>query len=215
MGISYLKLRTPAAPAFILAATLCMSRAMDRLGPASDDARRELAALFPAIASGDRRAFAQLYQRTSAKLFGIALRLLQSETEAEEVLQDVYVSVWRNAGQFRIERASPITWLAVIARNRAIDRIRRRNPATASLEEAGDPATTDLDALELLEKADESKKLEGCLGQLEQAPRRAILAAFLDGATHSQIAAREQVPLGTMKSRIRRALAALRMCLQS
>lgn len=207
--------RAPAAPAFLLAAPLCMTQAMDRLRPASDDARRELAALFPAIASGDRRAFARLYERTSAKLYGIALRLLQSETEAEEVLQDVYVSVWRKAGQFSIERASPITWLAVITRNRAIDRLRRRNPPAASLEEAGDPASTDLDALDLLEKADDRKRLEGCLGQLEEAPRRAILAAFLDGATHSQIAAREQVPLGTMKSRIRRALAALKMCLLS
>lgn len=210
-----MKLAAPAAPTFSFAAPFAMTRRMNRSGQASDDARRELAALFPAIASGDRRAFESLYERTSAKLYGVALRILKSETEAEEVLQDVYVSVWRNAGRFRAERASPITWLAVLARNRAIDRIRGRKPRTASLDEAGDPASDDLNALELLEQADDRKRLDGCLDQLDQAPRRAILSAFLEGATHSQIATRESVPLGTMKSRIRRALIALRTCLES
>ena len=215
MGPSALKQLAPAAPAFPFQPALAMVLAMDRTASASDEARRELAALFPAIASGDRQAFARLYERTSAKLYGVALRILNSETEAEEVLQDVYVSVWRNAGRFQVERASPITWLAVLARNRSIDRLRGRKPAAASLDEAGDPASTDLNALELLEKADDRKRLDGCLDQLDQAPRQAILSAFLDGATHSQIAARDKVPLGTMKSRIRRALIALRTCLES
>jgi RNA polymerase sigma factor (sigma-70 family) len=187
---------------------------MDRSGLVSDEARRELAALFPAIASGDRHAFARLYERTSAKLYGVALRILQSETEAEEVLQDVYVSVWRNAGRFQVERASPITWLAVLARNRAIDRVRGRKPLPAPLEEAGDPISTDLDALQLLEQAGDRQRLDGCLEQLAESPRRAIVSAFLDGYTHSEIAANEGLPLGTMKSRIRRALVALRMCLE-
>ena len=205
----------PAASAFPFGAPLGMSRAMNLNRAASDDARRELAALFPAIASGDRLAFARLYERTSAKLYGVALRLLRSETEAEEVLQDVYVSVWRNAGRFQAERASPITWLAVMARNRAIDRIRGRKPAAASLDEAGDPASDDLNALELLEHADDRQRLGHCLDQLDESPRRAIVSAFLDGASHSQVAALEDVPLGTMKSRIRRALIALRLCLET
>ena len=209
-----LKMPALAAPAFPFQALLCMVPAMDRT-TANDDARRELAALFPAIAAGDRTAFARLYERTSAKLYGIALRILNSESEAEEVLQDVYVSVWRNAGRFQAERASPITWLAVLARNRAIDRIRGRKPAAAPLDEAGDPASSDLNALELLERADDRKRLGGCLDQLDESPRRAILSAFLDGATHSEVAAREQVPLGTMKSRIRRGLMALKACLES
>ena len=214
MGFPDLKLLAPAAPAFLFEAPFGMTRMMDRPGQASDDARRELAALFPAIASGDQLAFARLYERTSAKLYGVALRILNSETEAEEVLQDVYVSVWRNAARFQAERASPITWLAVMTRNRSIDRIRGRKPTAAPLEEAGDPASSDLNALEMLEKADDRKRLNGCLEQLDENPRRAILAAFLEGATHSQVAAREDVPLGTMKSRIRRALVALRSCLE-
>lgn len=209
-----MKAPAPAAPAFPFASPFGMTVMMERPGRASDEARRELAALFPAIASGDRSAFARLYERTSAKLYGVALRILKSESEAEEVLQDVYVSVWRNAGRFRAERASPITWLAVLARNRAIDRIRGRRAPTASLEEVGDPASSDLNALEILEQADDRKRLDGCLNELDESPRRAILSAFLDGSTHSEIAAREDVPLGTMKSRIRRALIALRMCLE-
>lgn len=215
MGPSALKLLAPAALAFPFAVPLGMTPAMNLQRAASDDARRELAALFPAIAAGDRLAFARLYERTSAKLYGVALRILRNETEAEEVLQDVYVSVWRNAGRFQVERASPITWLAVLARNRAIDRIRGRKPAAASLDEAGDPASADLGALELLEQADDRKALEDCLGRLDEGPRRAIVSAFLDGASHSQVAALEQVPLGTMKSRIRRALIALRHCLET
>lgn len=215
MGIPVLKLHAPAARAFLFATPFGMVAAMDRDRAASEDARRELAALFPAIASGDRQAFSRLYERTSAKLYGIALRILQNESEAEEVLQDVYVSVWRNAGRFEPGRASPITWLAVLARNRAIDRIRGRKPAAASLEEAGDPASSDLDALEILEQADDRKQLHGCLEQLDESPRRAVVSAFLDGSTHSEIAVREDVPLGTMKSRIRRALIALRSCLES
>ena len=210
-----LKMPAPAAPAFQFGTLLGMVLAMDRIATAGDEARRELAALFPAIASGDHQAFARLYERTSAKLYGVALRILKSETEAEEVLQDVYVSVWRNANRFQAERASPITWLAVMARNRSIDRIRGRKPPSVSLDEAGDPASSDLDALQLLEKADDRRQLDGCLDQLEETPRRAILSAFLDGASHSQIAALEKVPLGTMKSRIRRALIALRTCLES
>lgn len=209
-----LKSPAPAAPAFPFVLPFAMSWNMDRPGSASDEARRELAALFPAIASGDRHALARLYERTSAKLYGVALRILHSETEAEEVLQDVYLSVWRNAGRFQVERASPITWLAVLARNRAIDRIRGRKPQSAPLEEAGDPASRDPDALELLEQAVDRERLDGCLDQLDEAPRRAIVSAFLDGFTHSEIAANENVPLGTMKSRIRRALIALRMCLE-
>jgi RNA polymerase sigma-70 factor, ECF subfamily len=183
--------------------------------PPKDNARQELAALFPAIAGGDHNALARLYQRTSAKLFGVVIRILGNETEAEEVLQDVYVSVWRNAARFEVKRASPITWLAVIARNRAIDRLRARRLATAPLEEAGDPASDDMSALELLEQAADRERLADCLGKLGGPPRRAVEAAFLDGATYSQLAEREKVPLGTMKSRIRRALLTLKECLEA
>src|SRR4051794_40703624 len=86
-----------------------------------------------ATAAGDRGAFEQLYQRTSAKLFGVCLRILRERAEAEEVLQDVYLTIWRKASQYDAERASPITWLAMIARNRAIDRIRSGQVDRASV----------------------------------------------------------------------------------
>ena len=204
----------PAIRAFPLLAALGMTGSMDRPSSPQDSARKELVALFSAIAAGDQSALANLYRRTSAKLNGIALRILGSQSEAEEVLQDVYVSVWRNAARFEAQRASPITWLAVIVRNRAIDRLRSRK-TTAPLSEAGDPASDDLSALELLEQADDRERLGDCLGQLDGPPRRAIEAAFLDGATYSEVAEREKVPLGTMKSRIRRALLNLKECLEA
>lgn len=192
-----------------------MTGLMDRRSSPQDGARKELAALFPAIAAGDQDALANLYKRTSAKLNGVAMRILGNQSEAEEVLQDVYVSVWRNAGRFEPRRASPITWLATIVRNRAIDRLRARKPAAAPLSDAGDPASDDLSALELLEQADDRERLGDCLGKLDGPPRRAIEAAFLDGSTYSQLAELENVPLGTMKSRIRRALLNLKDCLEA
>lgn len=212
--IPFLGIAAPAAPVFTFGRWTGMTFLMERSTKAADDARNELSALFPRIAAGDRQAFARLYERTSAKLYGVAIRILRSEPDAEEVLQDVFATIWRNAGRFSPERSSPITWLAVLVRNRAIDRLRGRR-STAPIEAAGDPASEDLSALELLERADDRRRLGDCLDRLEETPRRAIRSAFLDGDSHSQVAAAENVPLGTMKSRIRRALIALRECLES
>lgn len=205
----------PAFLGFLSARDLGMTGAMDSRPTSPDAARGELVALVSAIARGDRRALATLYERTSAKILGIALRILRNETEAEEVLQDVYVSVWRHAARFEQGRASPITWLAVLARNRAIDRLRARKAPTSPLEAAGDPPSDDPGALDLLEQAEDRERLAGCLGKLEAPSRQAVESAFLDGATYSQLADREGVPLGTMKSRIRRALLRLKDCLES
>jgi len=174
----------------------------------------ELTPLLRAIASGDRLALSNLYERTSAKLYGIVLRLLQTESDAEEVLQEVFVSVWRNAGRFDEGRASPITWLCVMARNRAIDRLRRRQIDTAPLDQAYDVAIDELSVLDRLEATQEAGRLRTCLEELDERPRTMIEAAFLDGATYSQLAEREGVPLGTMKSWIRRGLQRLKGCLE-
>lgn len=175
----------------------------------------ELSPLLPAIAAGDRGALASLYRRTSAKMYGIALRVLGDEGAAEEVLQDVFVTVWNKASLFEASRASPITWLAVLTRNRAIDRKRRASLATAPLEAAAEiPADAPL-ASELAERREESGRLNRCLDELDERARRLIRDAFLDGATYPELAAREDVPLGTMKSWIRRGLRRLRGCLES
>jgi len=177
-------------------------------------ASRELAPLLSGIAAGDRSALATLYGRTSAKLYGICIRLLPSEADAQEVLQDVYLTVWRRAGLYDQSKASPITWLAVMARNKAIDRLRARKSNTDDLDAAADVADDSPSAFEIIEQGQEHERLARCLDELEPNHSAMIRAAFLDGATYAELAQRETVPLGTMKSWIRRGLSRLRGCLE-
>ena len=182
----------------------------------ADTRRRELAAAINRVASGDRSALRFVYDATSAKLFGVVLRILGDRAEAEDVLQDVYVTVWRKARGFDGGLASPITWLVAIARNRAIDRVRAKGRAAANLpiEAANDVADRGLSAVERLERDQEQARLNHCLDELERRQSAAIRAAFLDGLTYEELAIREKVPLGTMKSWIRRGLMKLRACLE-
>ena len=175
---------------------------------------RELVVLLGAIARGDCGAFSELYRRTSAKLYGICLRLLPSEAEAQEVLQDAYVLVWRKADRFDPAKASAITWLATIARNKAIDRLRRRSVAADGLEAAAEVEDDSPSAFEIIGQAEDAARLSHCLEELDERARAMIRAAFLDGASYPELAEREQVPLGTMKSWIRRGLQRLRGCLE-
>ncbi len=201
-------------PAF---AGSCMDRIMDRAAAANSGSEegRRLAATLHAVADGSEAAMADLYDRTSAKLYGICLRILGSEAEAEEALQETYVTVWRKAALFDQGKAGVITWLAVLARNKAIDRLRQRRPeAPAGLDAAADIADSGASALDLLEDAQERHRLSACIEELEPRTGDAIRAAFLDGATYPDLAAREGVPLGTMKSWIRRGLLRLRGCLE-
>ena len=192
-----------------------MSAIMDR--PAtyetSDDGGH-LVTLLAAVSGGDRHAFAALYDRTSAKLYGICLRLLGSEAEAQEALQDAYVTVWQKAGRFDPAKASAITWLAVLARNKAIDRLRRRPSGTDQLEAAAGVEDEKPSAFEVVGKSQDAARLRDCLGELEDRQHAMIRSAFLDGATYPELAEREGVPLATMKSWIRRGLQRLRGCLE-
>ena len=178
--------------------------------------RSQLVAALVRVSQGDRAALRLVYGETSAKLFGVCLRILGDRSEAEDVLQDVYLTVWRKAGRFDAALASPITWLVAIARNRAIDRLRslgsrgRQEPIEAA-DAIPDPGEG---ALEGLEKAGDRARLAGCLGEIEQRHSAAIQAAFLDGLTYEELALRDEVPLGTMKSWIRRGLIKLRECLE-
>ena len=170
--------------------------------------------LMRSVAAGNRGALAELYNRTSAKLFGICVRVLGSEAEAEEVLQEVYLTVWDKAGRFEEGKASPITWLAVLARNKAIDRLRVRRIATDPIENASEVRDLNPSALDVLESVQEQQRLANCFEELDDQQRAMIRSAFLDGATYPELAEREGVPLGTMKSWIRRGLLRLRGCLQ-
>lgn len=200
---------------FPLGGRWSMKSRMDRRAELQDKGgSAELAVLLGAVSRGNRDAFAQLYQRTSAKLYGICLRLLRSEAEAQDVLQDIYVTVWRKSDRFDSGKASAITWLAVLARNKAIDRLRVRQPASDGLDAAADVQDDSPSAFEVAGQAQDAERLGHCLEELEERARAMIRAAFLDGATYPELAEREGVPLGTMKSWIRRGLLRLRGCLE-
>lgn len=174
----------------------------------------ELAGLMSAVASGDRAALSILYQRTSAKLYGICLRLLADEAEAQDVLQEVYVTAWGKAAQFDSSKASPITWLAVLARNKSIDQLRRRRLSYDDLDAASTVPDDRPLAFDLIDSERDSQRLAGCLETLDERARAMIRSAFIDGATYPELAEREGVPLGTMKSWIRRGLQRLKGCLE-
>ncbi len=168
------------------------------------------------LKQGDRKALAEVYQATYAKLFGICLRILGDRSEAEDALQDVYVSLWNNAALFDSSRASPISWLATFARNRSIDRMRRSGRLRASepIEAADavpDPSPT---AEVVMLDGEDSARVHTCLSKLDERQRDSIRAAFFDGFSYPELATRAAVPLGTMKSLIRRGLARLKECLE-
>lgn len=167
-----------------------------------------------AVAGGDRAAFEIVYKRTSVKLFGIALRILPERQEAEEVLQEVYLAVWRRAGAFDPARGTAMTWLITLARNRAIDRLRAsRHLPSDPIDLADNVPDPEPDAETQVLARDEAGRIAWCLDRLDGDDARLIRTAFFEGASYSELAARAGRPLGTIKSRIRRALIRLKDCL--
>jgi RNA polymerase sigma-70 factor (ECF subfamily) len=174
-----------------------------------------LVALLAACAQGNRAAFEQLYHQTSAKLFGVALRIVRQEGLAEEVLQDCYIRIWNRAADYREGLAAPMTWMASIVRNRSLDWVRRVNPEVIDVEgEIIEGVASDGPGpLTALERSRDGAALARCLGELESKQRQAILLAFHDGLSHSELAAHLRQPLGTVKTWVRRGLAKLKACL--
>ncbi|PCD02732.1 RNA polymerase subunit sigma [Sphingomonas spermidinifaciens] len=174
----------------------------------ADLARARLNSDIALAATGDRAAFARIYQSTSHKLFGIVVRMLHDREAAEEVLQEVYLKIWDRAGSFEPGRASPITWMATIARNSAIDSLRRRDRRRDE-PEAVEGAPDAADATD----PDVRIGLVRCMDLLDEHQRQFIRSAFFEGYSYSELAHHAAVPLGTMKSWIRRGLERLRYCL--
>jgi RNA polymerase sigma-70 factor (ECF subfamily) len=176
----------------------------------------ELVWLLAAVAKGDEAAFERLYAATRAKLYGVAMRILRRADLADEVMQDAYLKVWRSAGDFDPRLASPITWMVAIARNRAIDLVRKR--VDASLEE--EPAALDVaavtpDPLARREVTDDLKRLLSCLGGLDDERRQMVLLAYYNGWSREQLAKKFDKPVNTIKTWLRRSLTDVRECLGS
>lgn len=182
-----------------------------------------LAADLARSALGDRVAFRRLYDGSRAHLFGVILRIQPDRTRAEDVLQEVFVKVWRSASSFDPAKAQPLTWLTAIARHGAIDSLRRRQaqPQTVSLtrddDEAEDEqieaAADEADPLALLQRAGQARAVSHCLGELSAQQQQCLALAFYQGLSHAEVADHLAQPLGSVKSWVRRALMALKDCL--
>jgi RNA polymerase sigma-70 factor (ECF subfamily) len=188
---------------------------------------RLLAPLLSRTGLGDRAAFATLYERSAAHLLGVVLRIQRDRALAEDILQEVYVNVWRAAQSYDAAQSQPMTWLASIARNRAIDSLRRaqsqpqfRSTTTATGDgEESDMYETVADEaagpLDLLSQASDARALAGCMDGLTAVQRQSVALAFFDGLSHAEVAEQLKQPLGTVKSWVRRALIALKSCLEA
>lgn len=167
------------------------------------------------IAEGDVQAVGELYDRHSPTLFPIALRILRERSEAEDIIHDAFVAVSERANQYAPERGSVIAWLVTLVRNLAIDRTRRRERRGTLAREVlpHEPPPSNRDPERLTSEAGEREKMRRALAKLPEAQRATLEVAFFEGLSYPEIAAREGVPLGTIKSRAARALAALREAL--
>src|SRR6185437_8563835 len=174
----------------------------------------ELVWLIAAVAKGDEAAFERLYVATRAKLYGVVLRILRRQALAEEVIQDTYVKIWNSAGQFNPVLASPITWMASIARNRAIDLVRKRSELSIEEEPAAMEVAADSpDPLARREMTEELKRLLECVGRLEPDRQKLVLLAYYNGWSREQLAAKFAAPVNTVKTWLRRSMMDIRECL--
>jgi RNA polymerase sigma-70 factor, ECF subfamily len=169
--------------------------------------------LISRVALGDRDAFRRLYDATSAKLFGVVLRVLKNRTDAEDVVQEVYVKIWHNAGKYQVSGYSPITWLVAIARNHAIDRLRATRSPSVELDEA--IADTAANPEQSAVAGGEAQRLRLCLDKLSDGRAAAVKAAYMEGYSYQELAEKLEQPINTVRTWLRRSLISLRECLSS
>jgi RNA polymerase sigma-70 factor (ECF subfamily) len=194
--------------------------------PDTDTGKRSLETLIAAAARGDHACFAEVYERTHLHLFGVAVRILGQGQAAEDVLQEAYVSIWKNAGSYRSEvdgqTLQAMTWLIAIVRNKALDALRARTRRRESeLPESGDVDEDDVQsvgnpapsAMHLLEQASQALHIEGCMNALDGSHRQSLALAYYQGLSHTEVAAHMGAPLGSVKAWIRRGLEKLKGCL--
>lgn len=177
------------------------------------DATAELAPLLAAVARGDRPALRAVYERQSVRLFGIANAILRDRDAAADALQEAFLRVARRAGQFDPARGAAEAWLAAIVRHAALDIARARGREIPCDDPALGDTPVEPEAFDAVAASAEGRRLRDCLATLEAKNRQGIVLAFVHGLSHAQIAARLDLPLGTVKAWIRRGLLRLRECL--
>ncbi|HTZ68444.1 MAG TPA: sigma-70 family RNA polymerase sigma factor [Roseiarcus sp.] len=176
----------------------------------------DLAGLLSRIAARDAAAFAALYRQTSAKLYGTVARILNRGDAAADVLQEAYVRIWERAGEFDPLKGSPLAWMATIARNRALDEVRRVRPGSLEDQpESFEPAADDVDPLAARARSEELARLMDCLQRLDDEKRAIVLLAYYRGSSREALARRFGRPVATIKTWLHRSLAQLRDCLAS
>lgn len=177
--------------------------------------RAALARALVRVAKRDRDALQEVYRRTSRKLFGICQRIFKDQSAAEDAMQEIYLTIWHRAGSFDPAKGNPLGWLATLARNRAIDILRASGRhSSAPIEQAAHVADASPDAEQALIALGEDARINGCIEHLAKGDAALIRTAFFEGSTYAELAERSASPLGTIKSRIRRALLRLRECLR-
>ena len=195
------------------------SLARDPTHPARAD-EDPLARLLPRIAAGDEAAYRELYDRTSARVFGLALRVLRDRSAAEEAAIDVFAQIWRQAGRYDANKSRVMTWVTTLARTRAIDlaRIqRRRTRREVAVEDGAAETLLDVQAGPWTSavREEHAERVRGALELLPRDQRAALELAFFSGLSHSEVARQLGAPLGTVKTRIRTALSSLRTALST
>jgi RNA polymerase sigma-70 factor, ECF subfamily len=183
---------------------------------ASAGAGDDLTHLLSRIAARDAAAFAALYKQTSAKLYGVVARILTRGDAAADVLQEAYVRIWEKAGDFDPVKGSPLAWMATIARNRALDEVRRVRPGSLEDQpESFEPAADEVDPLAARERSEGLAALIDCLQRLDEEKRAIVLLAYYRGLSRDALAKRFGRPVPTIKTWLHRSLAQLRDCLKS
>ncbi|RVC67619.1 MAG: sigma-70 family RNA polymerase sigma factor [Mesorhizobium sp.] len=177
-------------------------------------ASQDISKLIVRTSMKDRAAFDLLYKQTSAKLFGVCLRVLRDRGDAEEALQEVFVKIWTKADRFAVSDLSPISWLVAIARNHAIDRIRARRGPSANIDAVLDVADPAPGPEAMAVAGGEAVRIHHCLDELEEDRAAAVRGAYLNGESYAELAERFKVPLNTMRTWLRRSLLKLRECLE-
>lgn len=171
--------------------------------------------LLRATARGDAVAFRALYDETAAQLFGVAVRILNRRDKAEEALQDAFINIWRRAADWQPERGSARTWLTSIVHHRAVDLVRREGRLIQLDDDHAEQSDPGPDAIAQVGAVEDRRRLENCMSNLDPRAQQAIRLAYWHGLTHEQLAIRLAVPVGTIKSWVRRGLIRLRGCLDA